>query len=125
MINSQKKGKAYELEISKDINREFQANCKRTPCSGGLGFKGDILDLRGPMAKFHFELKKQEKLNIWKAMEQAKRDAPVGKSWVVIFSKNFSPDYVAISKETFYMLLHYMIEVDEMVKKEPKTPPRG
>ena len=47
----------------------------------------------------------QEKLNIWKALEQAKSDRPMGKTPVVVFTKNFENDYACLEFEDFMNLL--------------------
>ena len=113
MINSQKKGKRKEREIAKIINKKFGTNVRRTPQSGGLSFKGDIIDLHGPLKAFHFEIKCQEKLNIWKAIRQSEGDAPIGKTPIVVFSRNFERDYVALEFETFLNLLLIIEELKQ------------
>ena len=35
-MNSQKKGKRFELQVAKYLNREFNYEISRTPHSGGL-----------------------------------------------------------------------------------------
>ena len=112
MLNSQKKGKNYELKIAKDLNKAFETNVRRTPCSGGLGFKGDIIDLSGVLKDYHFECKNQESLNVWKAIKQAKRDCPIQKNWVLVFSRNFeNDDYCTMRFETFKNLLLTILEL--------------
>jgi hypothetical protein len=70
-INSQQKGKRAEREVAKIINRYLGTNCRRTPLSGGLSIKGDIIDINPDSVAFeyHFEIKDQKKLSIpqwWK-----------------------------------------------------------
>ena len=95
-MNSNQKGKRFEREIAKIINKKFDSDVRRTPCSGGLSFKGDIIDLCGPLKEFHFECKNQEKMNIWDALRQAEGDAPGAKTPLVVFTKNFEDTYVAL-----------------------------
>ena len=83
----------------------FDCNVRRTPNSGGLSIKGDIIDLSGPLKGWSFECKRQEKLNIWNAIAQAKRDAR-HKKWAVVFSRNNEGrDYVCIDMVDFIELM--------------------
>mgnify|MGYP003636838854 CR=1 FL=1 len=111
MLNANKKGKRFELQIAKYLSREFNnIKISRTPNSGGLSLKGDILctDDNSILSKFNWECKNQEKLNIWKALEQSKNDcATVGnrKKPLVVFTKNHHSDFVALELEDFVQLL--------------------
>ena len=99
-MNANKKGKRFELKVAKYLAEKLQANIRRTPNSGGLSMKGDILCI-----------KNQEKLNIWKALEQSRNDClGNAKMPLVCFTKNFERDYVAIELDDFINLL---IEVEE------------
>lgn len=111
MLNANKKGKRFELRIAKDLAKKFDSNIRRTPNSGGLSIKGDILTTSGILSEFSWECKNQEKLNIWKALQQSKNDAlGTRKSPVVVFTKNFEDDYVALRYDDFVNLL---LELDE------------
>lgn len=107
-LNSQKKGKRFELQVAKYLSKEFETSIRRTPNSGGLSIKGDIMATQGILSEFNWECKNQEKLNIWKALEQSKNDcATMGnrKKALVVFTKNFEKDYLACELETFVQLL--------------------
>lgn len=111
MLNANKKGKRFELRIAKDLAKKFDSNIRRTPNSGGLSIKGDILTTSGILSEFSWECKNQEKLNIWKALHQSENDAlGTMKSPVVVFTKNFEDDYVALRYDDFVNLL---LELDE------------
>lgn len=111
MLNANKKGKRFELRIAKDLAKKFDSNIRRTPNSGGLSIKGDILTTSGILSEFSWECKNQEKLNIWKALHQSESDAlGTMKSPVVVFTKNFEDDYVALRYDDFVNLL---LELDE------------
>ncbi len=45
MVNQRNKGKRGELEVVKIINKALGTNVRRTPNSGGLSIKGDIIDI--------------------------------------------------------------------------------
>ena len=112
-MNANKKGKRFELKVAKYLAEKLQANIRRTPNSGGLSMKGDILciDDQSILSEFNWECKNQEKLNIWKALEQSRNDCSGNaKMPVVCFTKNFERDYVAIELDDFVNLL---IEVEE------------
>lgn len=104
-MNSQRKGKRFEREVAKYIAKKFNLKCRRTPQSGGLEIKGDIISLSGIPARYHWEIKNQEKLNIWKALEQAESDCQTPKIPVVVFKRNYSRNYLVVEFEEFINLL--------------------
>ena len=75
MVNANDKGKRFERKVANRLNERFGTNVRRTPMSGGMTIKGDIIDLEGPLAQFSFECKNQERLNIWSALKQSQDDA--------------------------------------------------
>ena len=89
-INSQAKGKRAEREVAKLINKYLGTNVRRTPQSGGMSIKGDIIDINPDSAayQFHFEVKDQKKLMIPKWWEQIDDDCPVAKTPVNVFKMN-------------------------------------
>jgi Holliday junction resolvase len=105
-MNSQKKGKRFELQVAKYLSKEFETSIRRTPNSGGLSIKGDIMATQGILSEFNWECKNQEKLNIWKALEQSRNDC-IGshKEPLVVFTKNFEKDYVALELKDFVQIL--------------------
>tara|TARA_R100000773_G_scaffold29161_1_gene25032 strand:- start:6 stop:359 length:354 start_codon:yes stop_codon:yes gene_type:complete len=111
-MNSNKKGKRFELQVAKYLSKEFGSEIRRTPNSGGLSIKGDIMATQGILSEFNWECKNQEKLNIWKALEQSANDC-IGshKQPLVVFTKNFEKDYVALRLEHFTELL---LELEEL-----------
>jgi len=107
MINANKKGKRFERLCAKMLNDKFGTNVRRTPQSGGMSIKGDIIDINPDsiLSEFHFECKNQEKLNIWKALAQAKNDKPRHRNAVVVFTKNHETEYVALEFEDFMNII--------------------
>ena len=95
-MNANKKGKRAEREVANMLNQFFDANVRRTPQSGGMSIKGDIIDTQGILSEFHFEVKNQERLNIWKALDQAQADCPSRREPVVVFTKNHKPYYACM-----------------------------
>ena len=114
-LNANQKGKRFELKIAKDLAKRFKTDIKRTPNSGGLSFKGDILTTSGILSEYSWECKNQEKLNIWKALQQSEGDARgTLKTPVVVFTKNFEKDYIALQYDDFVNIL---LELDEYRSK--------
>lgn len=110
-INANQKGKRFELKIAKDLAKKFNSNIRRTPNSGGLSIKGDIMATNGILSEYNWECKNQEKLNIWKALDQSKNDTTgTLKTPLVVFTKNHELDYVALQYDDFINLL---LELDE------------
>ncbi len=87
MINVQKKGKRAELAVAKIINRVLGTNVRRTPNSGGLSIKGDIIDIShdSPIYGYHFEIKDRKTISLKAWWRQTISDCPATKSPILIF----------------------------------------
>ena len=116
-INSQAKGKRAEREVAKLINRYLDTNVRRTPQSGGMSIKGDIIDINpdSPAYQFHFEVKNQKKLMIPKWWEQIDDDCPVAKTPVNVFKMN-AQFYATMQFTDWLSLLAEMEELKESNK---------
>jgi Holliday junction resolvase len=88
------------------------------------------------LACLHWEVKNVEKLNIWDALDQARRDAGPSALGVVAFTRNNWPFYVAMRDEIFFRILQHTdleglarsLEGDgadglgtQEIRKEPET----
>lgn len=82
-INSKQKGKAGELELAHKL-QEHGYDTKRSVQYNGKDGQADVLGL----PHIHIECKRVEKLNLYDAMEQAKRDAKHGDLPAVFHRKN-------------------------------------
>ena len=113
-INSQQKGKRAEREVAKLINQYLGTNVRRTPQSGGLSIKGDIIDINPDSAAFdyHFEVKDQKKLMIPKWWEQIYDDCPLGKTPVNVFKMN-AQFYATLQFRDWLSLLSELQELKE------------
>ena len=111
-INSQAKGKRAEREVAKMINKYLGTNVRRTPQSGGMSIKGDIIDINPDSAayQFHFEVKDQKKLMIPKWWEQIDDDCPVAKTPVNVFKMN--AQFYATMQFTDWLSL--LVEIEEL-----------
>ena len=96
MINSRQKGARYERHIAK-VLREHGFTAERGQQHAG---GQDSPDVKHNLTGIHFEAKHVEKLNIWEALEQAERDAGDNIP-VVVFKRNRTKDYVALSLDDF------------------------
>jgi len=114
-INSQAKGKRAEREVAKLINRYLGTNVRRTPQSGGMSIKGDIIDINPDSAayQFHFEVKDQKKLMIPKWWEQIDDDCPAAKTPVNVFKMN--AQFYATMQFTDWLSL--LSEIEELKQK--------
>ena len=96
-INSRDKGARYERHIAKVLREhgyEAERGCQH---SGGK----DSPDVKHNLNGLHLECKAVERLNIWSAIAQSERDAGESEIAIVVFKRNRSKDYVAISLEDF------------------------
>ena len=111
-INSQAKGKRAEREVAKMINRYLDTNVRRTPQSGGMSIKGDIIDINPDSAayNYHFEVKDQKKLMIPKWWEQIDDDCPIAKTPVNVFKMN--AQFYATMQFTDWLSL--LAEIEEL-----------
>lgn len=96
-INSRAKGARFERTLAKMLREhgyEAERGCQH---AGGK----DSPDVKHNMHGIHIEAKDVEKLNIWNALEQSKRDAGESEIPVVMFKRNRTQVYVALPFESF------------------------
>lgn len=96
-INSRDKGARYERHIAavlREHGYEAERGCQH---SGGK----DSPDVKHNMKGIHIEAKAVEHLNLWNALAQSERDAGADEIPIVVFKRNRSKDYVALSFEDF------------------------
>ena len=82
-INSKAKGKQGELELAHKL-KEYGYDTKRSVQYNGKDGQADVVGL----PHIHCEVKRVEKLNIYDAIDQAKRDAKNGDKPAVFHRKN-------------------------------------
>ena len=108
---SKSKGYRFEALLVKLFNKAFNTNkIRRTPASGGLGIKGDLctlednFELPGPLSKWCIEAKNQERISIWKCIEQARSQAG-NRKWLLCFTKNREQIVCAMEINEFIELI--------------------
>lgn len=95
-INSRQKGKAGELELARKL-KEYGYDARRSVQYNGKDGQADVLGL----PHIHIEAKRVERLNLYDAMDQAKRDAKNGDKPAVFHRKNRSNWLVTMELENF------------------------
>lgn len=95
-INSRQKGAAGERELAK-ILREHGFDARRGQQYSGANGDADVVGIPG----FHIEVKRVEKLNLEKAMEQSMNDADVTEIPIVVHRKNRDYWKVTMALEDF------------------------
>lgn len=110
-LMSKQKGYRFEAALCKLFNKVFNTNkIRRTPASGGLNIKGDLctlegnFDLPGPLSDWCIEAKNQEKLNIWKCIDQARKQAGI-KKWLLCFTRNREGIYCVMEINDFMEII--------------------
>lgn len=91
MTNSREKGKRYERHVASLFKAEgYEARRGQQYC----GLEGDADVVGVPL--IHIECKHNERLNLYDAIAQSKRDAKDGETPVVIHKKNHCNDLVTM-----------------------------
>lgn len=85
MTNSRRKGKRIELQASKELMKNLGCEARRS--QQYCGEAGDA-DLITDIPRTHFEVKGVERLNIYKAIEQAESDKKYHDIPIVLHKKN-------------------------------------
>ena len=83
-INSREKGARFERKLANILTDQYGIECRRGQQYCGANGDADVVGLEG----IHIEAKAVEKLNIYDAIDQSKRDAREGELPVVIHKRN-------------------------------------
>ena len=95
-MNSKAKGAAGERELAK-LLREHGYIARRGQQYSGANGDADVVGLPG----VHIECKRVERLNVYEAMAQARRDARPGEIPVVMHRKNRQPWLVTMDIDSW------------------------
>ena len=91
--SAKQKGRKLQQKVAKDIIETFPQLEQDDCFSTSMGCGGEDVKM-SPLARscipLSFECKNQEKINIWEAYEQAKKNCPEGANPCVVFKKNHS-----------------------------------
>lgn len=106
--SAKSKGVRLQNRIVRKLHERFGALEEGDIKPAVMGESGIDIIL-SPAAKklipFDIESKNQERLNIWAALSQAKANAQDDRIPAVVFSRNRSPDYIALPFDAFLDLL--------------------
>ena len=91
-VNSRQKGAAFERKIA-NILKGYGYEARRSVQYCGTNGDADVVGLDG----IHIEAKAVERLNIYDAMEQAKRDAKPNELPAVFHKKNYKEILVTMT----------------------------
>ena len=98
-MNSKRKGKEGEIELAHKL-KEYGYNASRSVQYNGKDGQADVIGLKG----IHCEVKRVEKLNIYDAIAQAKRDAKNDDFPTVFHRKNRCNWLVTMELDEFMKL---------------------
>lgn len=98
-MNSRDKGKRGELQAAK-VLQTYGYDARRGQQYSGASGDADVVGLPG----VHIEVKRVEKLNISKAMQQSIRDAREGEMPIVMHRKNKETWLVTMPLKVFMVL---------------------
>ena len=110
-INSRTKGKQGELELAHKL-KEYGYDAKRSVQYNGKDGQADVLGL----PNIHIECKRVEKLNIYDAIDQAKRDAKNGDKPTVFHRKNRCNWLVTMELDSFMELYACFEKIGKLEK---------
>ena len=99
MVNSRQKGALYERHVA-GLFRNEGYKARRGQQYSGIQGDADVVGV----PHMHIECKAVERLNIYDAIGQARRDARSGELPVVIHKKNYCEDLVTMRFEDWIRL---------------------
>jgi hypothetical protein len=104
---SKRKGAAGELEAAAKLNEVLGTHLRR-----GRQYHGgpESPDVTGDLPGLHVEVKRTERLRLWEAVDQARRDAAVDQVPVVMHRANKKPWVVIVEVELLIRLLDVVDE---------------
>ena len=102
-VNSKQKGKAGELELVRKL-KEYGYSVRRSVQYNGKAEEGqpDLVGLPG----IHIECKRTEKLSLYDAVDQAKRDSEGTQQLPVVFHRRNNCKWLAIMPIEVFMQIY-------------------
>lgn len=109
-MNSKQKGKRGEREAAKELQKVFGCTARR-----GVQYAGhpDAPDVVTDIPGLHFEVKRNEALNVGKAVEQSQRDKRESDIGVVLHRKNGKPWLITMLLEDAPKFSKIIMERDQ------------
>ena len=112
-INSKQKGKNGELELAKEL-RQYGYDVRRSVQYNGKAEDGQP-DLLG-LPHIHVECKRTERLNLYDAVEQAKRDSTNTDNIPVVFHRKNHCEWVVIVPLEDFMEIYKEWDAAQVLK---------
>lgn len=113
--NGKRKGKTGELELAKKL-REYGYDVRRTVQYNGKAEEGEA-DLKG-LPDIHIECKRTERLSLYDAVDQAKRDSNTTGLIPVVFHRKNKCDWLAIMPLDEFMKIYREYEAGRSADNE-------
>lgn len=110
MINSKQKGARGERELSKKL-QEFGYMTRRSVQYNGKAEEGQA-DVIG-LPHIHAEVKRVERLNIYDAIDQAKRDTKNGAELPTVFHRKNNCEWLVTMPLTSWIEMYRSYETEE------------
>lgn len=110
-MNSRSKGARGERELA-SILRNYGYECRRGQQYSGANGDADVIGL----PRIHIEVKRREKLNIYDAIDQAKRDAKPSELPTVMHRKN-DAEWLVTMPLTSWMEIYKEFEAGEAIAR--------
>lgn len=113
-VNSKTKGKNGELELARKL-KEYGYDVRRSVQYNGKADEGQP-DLLG-LPHIHVECKRTEKLNLYDAIDQAKRDSSGTGEIPVVFHRRNHCEWLAIMPLDEFMKMYREYEAGMLLKE--------
>ena len=115
--NGKRKGKTGELELAKAL-RQYGYDVRRSVQYNGKAEEGQP-DLLG-LPHIHVECKRTEKLNLYDAIDQAKRDSSTTDNIPVVFHRRNHCEWLAIMPIDCFMQIYKEYDAAHFLKESEK-----
>ena len=112
-INSKQKGARFERKLASLFREYGYTDARRT--AQYCGNTGDASDVVG-LPRIHIEAKHQEKMELYKWMEQAKRDAEGSGGIPTVFHKKNNADILVTMRFEDWMQLYREWDASQVLK---------
>lgn len=112
MVNGKRKGKTGELELARKLREHGYGDARRSVQYNGKEEDGqaDLLGLPG----IHIECKRTERLSLYEAVDQAKRDSKGKNQIPVVFHRKNNCEWLAIMTMDDFMKIYRVWEAGQI-----------
>jgi len=115
-INSKQKGKSGELELA-HLFTSYGLTARRSQQFKGTGESADVVFDNPELNKMlHIECKRDEHLNVEKALQQAERDRAFGQTPIVCHRKNKEDWKVTLRFADFMEIYKMLLKINDVIR---------